>query len=127
MRQSEIANYKSTLNTKLSELMWQLTKREGIAIEKTPDALDAVHMATQRELATRNLERESSVLKEVRAALTRIEDGEFGHCLNCDEEISAKRLRALPWTALCLACKEQEDRSPSRHPANADWSSRLAA
>jgi len=127
MRQNEIANYKSTLNTKLSDLMWQLTKREGIAIEKTPDALDAVHMATQRELATRNLEHESSVLREVRAALNRIEDGEFGHCLNCGEEISAKRLRALPWTALCLACKEQEDRSASPHSAHADRSSCLAA
>jgi DnaK suppressor protein len=114
MRQSEIADFKSILNTKLSELMGRLTKREGIAIEKTPDALDEVHLATDRELATRNLERGSSVLMEVRAALTRIEEGQFGQCLNCEEEISPKRLRAVPWTPLCLTCKEQEDQSHSR-------------
>jgi DnaK suppressor protein len=113
MRQSEIDDFKSILNTKLSELMRQLTKREGIAIEKTPDALDEVHIATERELATRNLERGSNVLREVRAALARIEKGQFGECLNCEEEISPKRLRAVPWTPLCLTCKEQEDHEGS--------------
>lgn len=127
MRQSEIAEFKSILNSKLSELMWQVAKREAIAIEKTPDALDEVHVATQRELATRSLERESGILREVRAALTRIEDGRFGQCLDCEEEISAKRLRALPWTPLCLACKEQEDRSQPQYSAGADWLSRRAA
>jgi len=127
MRQSEIADFKSILNTKLSELMWQLTKREGIAIEKTPDALDEVNIATERELATRNLERGSSVLREVRAALTRIEEGRFGQCLNCEEEISPKRLRAVPWTPLCLACKEQEDRNQSQHYVRADSISLRAA
>jgi DnaK suppressor protein len=111
MRQSEIADFKSILNTKLSELAWQLAKREGIAVEKTPDALDEVQIAAERELATRNLERGSNVLKEVRAALTRIEQGQFGQCLSCEEEISSKRLRAVPWTPLCLTCKEQEDHS----------------
>lgn len=127
MRQSEIADFKSILNTKLNELMWQLTKREGIMIVKTPDALDALHMATQRELAICNLERESGVLREVRGALARIEEGQFGQCLYCEEEISAKRLRAVPWTSVCLACKEQEDRSQIRHSARADWLSRQAA
>jgi DnaK suppressor protein len=127
MCQSEIADFKSILNTKLSELVAQLTKREGIAIEKTPDALDEVHIATERELGTRNLERGSSVLREVRGALTRIEQGQFGQCLNCEEEISPKRLRAVPWTPRCLACKEQEDRNQSQHSVRADWLSRRAA
>jgi DnaK suppressor protein len=127
MRPSEVADFKSILNTRLSELMWQLKKREGIAIEKTPDALDEVHIATERELATRNLERGSSVLREVRAALTRIEEGQFGQCLNCEEEISPKRLRAVPWTPLCLTCKEQEDRNQSHHSVAAERLSRRAA
>lgn len=127
MRQSEIADFKSVLNTKLSELTWQLTKREGIAIEKAPDALDEVNIAAERELATRNLERGSNVLREVRAALTRIEEGQFGQCLDCEEEISPKRLRAVPWTPLCLTCKEQEDRRESQHSVRADWLSRRAA
>lgn len=127
MRPSEIAGFKLILNAKMNELIWQLTRREGITVEKTPDALDEVHIASQRELAARNLERESSVLRQVRAALARIEQGHFGRCLNCEEEISAIRLQALPWTALCLACKEQEDESQARHSACADRLSRQAA
>jgi RNA polymerase-binding transcription factor DksA len=69
VRPSEIADFKSILNARMSELSWQLTRREGITVEKTPDALDQVHTASQRELAARNLERGSSVLRQVRAAL----------------------------------------------------------
>lgn len=127
MRQSEIAELKSILNTKLSELMWQLAKRDGMAVEKTADALDEVIIATQRELVTRNLERGSSILREVRAALARIEAGQFGECLHCEEEISPKRLRAVPWTALCLACKEQEDQNRSHESARPDRLSLRAA
>lgn len=127
MRQNELAEFRSTLNDKLSELKWQLARRDGIAIEKTPDALDEVHIAAERELVTRNLERGSSTLREVRAALARIEAGEFGQCLHCEEEISPKRLRAVPWTPLCLACKEQEDRNQTTPFSMADKLSLRAA
>jgi len=127
MRQSEVADFKSILDSRLSELMWQLTRREGIAIEKTPDALDAVQVAGERELATRSLERGSSVLREVRAALARIERGQFGQCLDCEEEISHKRLRAVPWTPRCLTCQTQEDQSKSRYTDQPEWMSVRAA
>jgi len=71
--------------------------RDGIAIEKTPDAFDEVQLATERELAIRNLDRESHLLRNVRGALRRIGDGSFGVCLHCEEDISPKRLAAIPW------------------------------
>jgi DnaK suppressor protein len=88
--------------------------RDGIEIEKTPDALDETQLATERELATRNLERESKLLRSVRQALSRIEEGTYGLCLNCEEEISAKRLKALPWTSLCIQCQQQADDNRER-------------
>jgi DnaK suppressor protein len=88
-----------------------LGRREGLAIERTPDALDEVQFASARELSTRNLERESGLLRQVRAALDRIADGTYGACLHCDEEISQKRLKAVPWATLCIACQEQSDRN----------------
>ena len=109
MTKSEINKFRSTLVAKQTELAPSLRKRDGIAIEKTPDALDEVQLATERELMTRNLERESMMLREVRAALDRIQEGSYGMCLNCDEEIGLRRLNAVPWTPLCIACQERDD------------------
>ena len=65
----------------------------------------------ERELAIRNLDRESNLLGNVRGAPRRIKDGNFGTCLHCDEEISPKRLNAVPWTAYCITCQEMADRN----------------
>jgi DnaK suppressor protein len=104
MTKREINKFRTTLAAKQTELAPQLRKRDGIVIEKTPDALDEVQLATERELMTRSLERESNVLREVRAALSRIQQGSYGMCLNCNEEIALRRLKAVPWTPLCIAC-----------------------
>jgi len=50
-------------------------------------------------------------LRNVRAALGRIEEGSFGVCLHCEEDISPKRLAAVPSTAFCIVCQELADRS----------------
>src|SRR5260370_25800751 len=117
MSESEINYFRTILAAKQTELAPQLRNRDGIAIEKAPDTLDEVQLATERELVTRNLERESKVLRDVRAALKRIEQGNYGTCLDCEEEISLKRLNAVPWTPLCIACQEQDDR---RHDQSID-------
>ena len=110
MTQTELNKYKAMLETKQAELANGLRNREDIAIEKTPDALDEVQLAGERELAIRNLDRESSLLRNVRGALARIADGSYGVCLHCEEDIKAKRLDAVPWTKYCIRCQEAADR-----------------
>lgn len=111
MIKSELNKYRKVLETRQAELVHILHSREGIAIEKSADALDEVQLATERELAIRNLDRESNLLRNTRAALRRIEEGSFGVCLHCEEDISAKRLAAVPWTAFCIQCQELLDRN----------------
>jgi len=111
MTKSESNKYKSVLETKQAELVHVLRNRDGIAIEKCPDSLDEVHYATERELAIRSFDRDSVLLRNVRAALDRIEEGSFGVCLHCDEDISPKRLAAVPSTAFCIVCQQIADRS----------------
>jgi DnaK suppressor protein len=111
MTKNEINKFKEILEKRRAELSEVLRNREGIAIEKSPDALDEVQRAGERELAIRNLDRESNLLRDVRAALGRIKEGNFGTCLHCDEEISPKRLNAVPWTAYCIRCQEMADRN----------------
>ena len=111
MTKTELNKYKEVLETKLAELAQVLRNRDGITIEKSPDALDEVQNAAERELAIRNLDRESQLLRNVRAALRRIDEGTFGVCLHCEEDISPKRLAAVPWTPFCIQCQEIADRN----------------
>jgi DnaK suppressor protein len=111
MTKAELAKYKEILEARQAELAGVLRNRDGITIEKSPDALDEVQNAAERELAIRNLDRESNLLRNVRAALRRIDDGTYGVCVHCEEDISPKRLNAVPWTPFCIACQEAADRA----------------
>jgi DnaK suppressor protein len=111
MTKTELNKYREILETKQAELAKVLRNRDGITIEKSPDALDEVQNAAERELAIRNLDRESNLLRNVRAALHRIDEGMFGICLHCEEDISPKRLNAVPWAQYCIACQEIADRN----------------
>jgi DnaK suppressor protein len=111
MTKSELNRFRRILEARQSELATVLRNREGIAIEKSADALDEVQHAAERELAIRNLDRESHLLRNVRAALQRIDEGSYGTCLHCEEDISPRRLEAVPWAAYCIRCQEIADRS----------------
>jgi DnaK suppressor protein len=111
MTKTEIGKFKQILEAKKAELSDVLKRRDEIAIEKSPDAIDEVTRAAERELAIRNLDRESNLMKNVRAALRRIDDGTFGVCAHCEEEISPKRLAAVPWAPFCIKCQEAADRN----------------
>src|SRR6478609_11558453 len=111
MTKAETNKYKEILEARQAELLEVLKNRDGITIEKSPDALDEVQHAAERELAIRNLDRESNLLRNVRAALRRMDDGTYGVCLHCEEDISPKRLNAVPWTPYCIQCQEQADRN----------------
>jgi DnaK suppressor protein len=110
MNRTDLERYKAMLEAKRIELSVGLRNREDIAIEKTPDALDEVQLAGERELAIRNLDRGSNLLHNVRGALARVADGSYGICLHCEEEIKPKRLDAVPWTKYCIRCQEASDR-----------------
>jgi DnaK suppressor protein len=103
--------FKKILENKQDELERIVRNRDAITIEKSADALDEVQHASERELAIRNLDRESNLLRNVRSALRRIEDESFGICMHCEEEISPKRLAAVPWAPFCIQCQEQADRN----------------
>lgn len=120
MNKTDLEKYKAMLLVKQAELSKGLANREDIAIQKTPDALDEVQLAGERELAIRNLDRESSLLRNVKAALMRINDGSYGICMHCEEEIKPKRLEAVPWTPYCIRCQEAADRHEFESPESLD-------
>ena len=116
MTRTELEQFRAILHAKHVEAMQALTRRDGLTIERTPDALDEVQFAAAQEFSTRNLERESNRLRELRAALDRIGAGTYGECLTCEKEIGLKRLRAVPSASLCIACQEKQDPEGGSRP-----------
>ncbi len=110
MTKVELEKFKKILEAKQAELSGSLRNRDEIAIEKASDAIDEVQLAGERELAIRNLDRDSNMLRQIRRALARIADGSYGVCLHCEEDISPKRMNAVPSAAFCIKCQEQVDR-----------------
>jgi DnaK suppressor protein len=105
----QLVRFRNVLEAKKYELERMLTNRAAITIEKAADAIDEVQYASERDLAISNLDRESRLLFNVRSALRRTQDGTFGICLHCEEQISTKRLSAVPWAPYCIACQERAD------------------
>ena len=116
MTTKDLAHFQTILEARQTELKELLRDREVVAVNLSADMLDQIQNAQERDMAMGNLERGSARLLEVRSALRRIQLGTFGICADCEEDISMKRLAAVPWTTSCLSCREAADRSQSLTP-----------
>jgi DnaK suppressor protein len=120
MTKTEMNRFRAALTTRVAELERVSRNRDGITIERSADQLDEIQAASQRALAVCNLDREFNLLRDARAALRRIQEGTFGTCQECDEDIHPRRLAAVPWATFCIRCQEAADgnheemRAPSR-------------
>jgi DnaK suppressor protein len=102
----------------LKEIKKNLLAERDVLIEKLKDndlSIDDSETPDPVDLAVRNYsknvmlavsENESRQLMLIDEALLRIEDKEYGECLNCEKEINPKRLAAIPWARYCLSCQE---------------------
>jgi DnaK suppressor protein len=106
---AKLNSVQKALESKLKEARAALGHRDGIIIEPTADPVDTTQQAADRELATQNLDRNAKLVRQILAAMDRIQEGSYGICLNCEEEISQKRLAVIPWADFCIHCQEQAD------------------
>ena len=80
----------------------------------------SIHMADvatdsyDREFSFSRASVEQKVIYEIDEALKRMEDGEYGLCLNCNSQISKNRLKALPYVKFCVACQNDEEKTEKR-------------
>jgi RNA polymerase-binding transcription factor len=101
---------RQTLESQLKEATRSREFREQIRIHHVADPVDMTQLARERDIAIHNLDRGSALVRRVRSAIERVDDGSYGICLHCDDEIAEKRLKAIPWAELCIRCQEIEDR-----------------
>ncbi len=110
---------KTALDKKaLKEIKDKLLSERSLLIEKlkgndlsvddseTPDPVDLAVRNYSKNVMLAVSENESKQLALIDEALMRIDDKEYGPCQNCEKEINAKRLAAIPWARYCLDCQE---------------------
>lgn len=92
----------------LSGVGLTLTDMDALG-EKYPDPTDRAAVESDRNFAMRIKERERRLISKIKGALEKIENGTYGICENCEEEISESRLEARPVTGLCIECKRMQE------------------
>ena len=120
MTKNELDGFQAILRTKVAELKHLTRHRAEIAVERSADQLEEIQAASESALKVCNIDREFNQLRNVREALRRIQEGSFGTCGECDQDIHPKRLAAVPSATFCIRCQEAADgnleemRAPSR-------------
>jgi len=112
MDEKDLEYFKNLLNDRLKELLHHADDTvTGMADsrENFPDPTDRASLEADRNFMLRIRDRESKLIKKVKNALQRIENGTFGICEKCGEEINIERLKARPVTAQCIDCKTKEE------------------
>ncbi len=115
MRAKERKYFKNKLLQKKSELISLVQKTEDYGREADSEAegmdlADKASSSYTKEFMFSKSDSDRQLLQEVVDALTRLEEGKFGECISCGEAVEPKRLEAVPWSPLCLACQEQAER-----------------
>jgi DnaK suppressor protein len=112
MKKEEMDVFKAQLTQRLEELLSQADETvTGMTAQKEnfPDPTDRASLESDRNFMLRIRDREAKLIKKIKKALERIENGSFGICETCGEEISIERLRARPVTTQCIECKTKEE------------------
>ena len=72
------------------------------------DMADQASGNNEVHIALKLRQTDAKILQAIEEALQRIEKGTYGVCRDCGEPIAEARLRAIPWTRVCIACKEKQ-------------------
>ena len=113
MNKRKRRQYKKLLEQNLARIIEEASETlNGMSSEKAlfPDPTDRAALESDRNFLLRIRDRERKLLVKIQEALNRIDDGTFGTCQECGEEISESRLKARPVATLCVECKRMQER-----------------
>ncbi len=112
MKKKDLKFFEDLLHEQLRELLHQADNTvSGMTEQKEnfPDPTDRASLESDRNFLLRIRDREHKLIKKIKKALERIDNGTFGICESCGEEISIERLKARPVTTQCIECKTKEE------------------
>lgn len=112
MDDKDIQYFKKLLTKRLEELLLQAgdtVSEMNNSKGNFPDPADRAAYEADRNFELRIRDREYKLIKKVKRTLDRIEEGTFGICDKCGDDIAVARLKARPVTTLCIECKTSEE------------------
>ena len=112
MNQRDLKLFRKLLDEKLGGLLAEADRTvDGMTDSKEnfPDPTDRASLESNRNFTLRIRDRERKLIGKIKEALARIEDGSYGKCEECGENIGLERLKARPVTTLCIRCKEEQE------------------
>ena len=113
MNEAKLEFFRGILQEEMQSLLDEAGKTVSEMTSDTtnfPDPNDRASQESDRTFELRIRDRERRLINKIREALERINDGSFGTCDTCGEEISEARLKARPVTTLCIDCKIEEEK-----------------
>jgi DnaK suppressor protein len=110
MNKRDLKKFKAVLEQKRDVIVNSGKKPHWDNMENTRhgDFVDQASDDNEVHVNIRLLQTDAKLLRAIEAAIARIDNGNFGKCTLCEEDISIARLNAVPWTSVCIACKEKK-------------------
>jgi len=111
MNKRDLKKFKSALEEKRDSIVHATGKKahwENMEDTRHGDFVDQASDDNEVHVNLRLLQIDAKLLRAIEAAIARIENGTYGICANCEGEIGVARLKAVPWTSVCIACKEKK-------------------
>ena len=111
MKKSELTQHKKALLAKKEDLERSIGQKGVLTSSATDghgDFADRSAAANEEEISIQLQQTDAKLLRAIEDALARVEGGSYGVCADCEEEISTARLKAVPWTKVCIGCKEKQ-------------------
>jgi len=118
MDKEQLEQFRSQLLEKREEILAEAGKTLSEMTDQTtniPDPNDRATVESGRSFELRIRDRERKLLAKIEEAIGRLDEGEYGVCDGCGEDIGIKRLEARPVTTFCIDCKTlQESKEKSQ-------------
>jgi DnaK suppressor protein len=111
MDKKRVDQFKKRLETRQQELRRLVSRnvQDGRTADEqaAQDIADKAANSYTKEFLFHQSNNDRQLLQLVEEALNRIREGSYGECINCGNELNAKRLEAVPWTRYCINCQEK--------------------
>ena len=110
MNKRELKKFKIALEEKRDAIVNATGKKphwENMADTRHGDFVDQASDDNEIHVNLKLLQTDAKLLRAIEAAIERIDNGTYDICTSCDDEISLARLNAVPWTSVCIVCKEK--------------------
>jgi DnaK suppressor protein len=124
MGKEQLAHFRAILNSWKRDLMEEVDRTMTHMKDEAanpPDPNDRATLESEFALELRTRDRERKLIRKIDEAMSRIDDGTYGYCIETGEPIGVKRLEARPVATLCIEAQERRERREKQYGDRDDW------